>query len=89
MQGPAEAAAPSARHPSGKFAGGDVGEHVGVAGEGDDRPRPVVVGGQHVDAAVGGREPAIGSVVEDRCQRVGVAAHHRRYVPSDDPPRVA
>ena len=70
MQGTTEAAALPARHPSLQLAAGDVGEYVGVPSEGDDRPGPVSIGRQHVDGAVGRREPADGCLVEDRRQWV-------------------
>lgn len=48
----------------------DVGEHDGMSGEGDDRERAVDVGGQHVRAAIRGRELPSCGTLEDGGERV-------------------
>ncbi len=47
-----------------------VGQHVGMAGELDHRVRAVVVGRQHVDQAVGRREPPRRGRRQDRGERM-------------------
>ena len=50
--------------------GVDVGQDVGVAGEGDDGTPAGRIGRQHVDGAVAGRERPLGGGVEDVRQRM-------------------
>jgi hypothetical protein len=53
-------------HPLGRDIGGDDV----MAGERDHRHRPPGRGGQHLDRAVGGREPALRRVAQERGQSV-------------------
>ncbi len=73
-------AAVAVRTETGQVGGGDVAEHVGVAGQLHDPPGAAAIGGHDLDGTVRCGEPPGGGIVEHGGQRVGaggVAGHIR------------